>query len=78
MEAFSSPEHSEPQQGSLIDEPEFIELCRLARRLPEPQRDKLHDLLFNDVCERIASEYEHTLRIFNDGLDPLRLPQESD
>ena len=77
MEAYHGQRHPKPE-GSLIEEPEFVELCRIAKRLPVEQRDKLNDILFSDLCERIASEYDHTLRIFNDGLNPLGITQESD
>ena len=77
MEAYHGQRHPKPE-GSLIEEPDFVELCRIAKRLPVEQRDKLNDILFSDLCERIASEYDHTLRIFNDGLNPLGITQESD
>ena len=77
MEAYHGQRHPKPE-GSLIEEPDFVELCRIAKRLPVEQRDKLNDILFSDLCERIASEYDHTLRICNDGLNPLGITQESD
>lgn len=68
MEAYHSQKHSKPQ-GSLIEEPDFVELCRIAKRLPAEQRDKLHDMLWTDLCERSAADFDNNIRVFNDDDD---------
>lgn len=69
METLNGAKHSQPQ-GSLIEEPDFVELCRIAKRLPVEQRDKLNDILWTDQCERLAAEFDSTIRIFNDDDKP--------
>jgi len=31
------------------------------------QRDKLHDMLWLDVCERLAADFDNNIRGFNDN-----------
>ena len=64
MEAHDSEKHSKPQ-GSLIDEPEFIELCRIARRLAPQQRDQLAAQLMEDQLSDLSAELDNALRIFD-------------
>lgn len=64
MEAFNSEKHPKPQ-GSLMDEPEFIELCRIARRLAPPQRDQLSDWLMEDRLTDMAAECDQAFRIMD-------------
>lgn len=64
MEAYHSEKHPKPQ-GSLIEEPGFVELCRIARRLAPQQRDQLSDMLMEDKCDDLAAEYDNALRIFD-------------
>lgn len=67
MEAHNCEKHTQPQQSSLMAEPEFIELCQIARRLAQPQRDRLSDLLMDDRLDDMAGELEQALKVFNDG-----------
>ncbi len=55
---------SEPQ-GSLLSEPEFQELCRIAQRLTVERRDLLYDILWADKLDRINDEFNHALRLFD-------------
>lgn len=64
METHNSEKHPKPQ-GSLIDEPEFIELCRIARRLAPQQRDQLSDWLMEDRLTAISAEFDNALRLFD-------------
>ena len=48
-----------------MDEPEFIELCRVARRLAPPQRDQLSDWLMEDKLTELSTELDNALRIFD-------------
>ena len=50
-----------------MDEPEFIELCRVARRLAPQQRDQLSDLLMEDKYTEMATELDNALRIYDYG-----------
>lgn len=50
-----------------MDEPEFIELCRVARRLAPQQRDQLSDWLMEDKLTELSTELDHALRIFDYG-----------
>lgn len=64
-----------------MHEPEFNELCRVARRLAPQQRDQLSDLLIEDKLAELSNELHHALRIFDyASLDngPFRSPQGSD
>ena len=69
MEAYHGQGDSKPQ-SCLIEEPDFVELCRIAKRLPVEQRDKLNDMLWTDQCERLAAEFDNSIRIFNDDDKP--------
>ena len=64
MEAYHGQKHSKPQ-GSLIEEPDVVELCRIARRLAPQQRDQLSDMLVEDKLSDLASEFDNALRIFD-------------
>jgi len=73
-----------------MDEPDFIELCRIAKRLPVERRDQLYDVLWTDKLDRITEEFEHAFRmhdyatlnfdtgplVFDTG--PLVFPEDSD
>jgi hypothetical protein len=48
-----------------MDEPDFIELCRIARRLPAEQRDQLAATLMEDQLSDMAAELDNALRIFD-------------
>jgi len=48
-----------------MDEPEFIELCRIARRLAPEQRDQLSDWLMEDRLTAMSAEFDHALRMFD-------------
>jgi hypothetical protein len=50
----------------LIDDADFIELSRIVRRLPPPQRDQLSDWLMDDRLTDMSAECENALRIFHD------------
>jgi len=65
MEAHNSEKHSKPQQSSLMDKPDFIELCRIARRLEPQQRDQLSDWLMEDKLTELSAEFDNALRIFD-------------
>ena len=69
MEAHNNQKHSQPQ-SCLIEEPDFVELCQIAKRLSVEQRDKLSDMLWTDQCERFAAEFDRYIRIFNDDDKP--------
>lgn len=62
METHDRQKHPEPQ-GSVMDEPAFIELCRIAKRLPVERRDQLYDVLWTDKRDRITEEFEHAFRM---------------
>ena len=64
MEALNSQKHSQPQ-SSLIEEPDFVELCRIARRLAPQQRNQLSDMLMEDNLSDLAAEFDNALRIFD-------------
>ncbi len=64
MAAHDGTQHSEPQ-GSLLSEPEFQELCRIAQRLTVERRDLLYDILWADKLDRINDEFNHALRLFD-------------
>lgn len=66
MATHDSEQHSETQHGSLMDEPAFIELSRIARRLPPVQRDQLSDWLTDEKRKELSDDHSHTLRIFHD------------
>ena len=66
-----------------MDEPDFIELCRIARRLPAAQRDQLAASLMEDQLSDLAADFDNALRIFDYAtLDietgPFRSSQASD
>jgi hypothetical protein len=48
-----------------MDEPEFIELCRVARRLAPQQRDQLSDWLMEDKLSEMGEELDNALRMFD-------------
>jgi hypothetical protein len=48
-----------------MDEPEFIELCRIARRLAPQQRDQLSDLLMTEQLNALSAEFDNALRLLD-------------
>jgi hypothetical protein len=70
MAAHDGKQHSETQQGSLMDEPAFIELSRIARRLAPLQRNQLSDWLMEERLKELSDELDRDIRIFDDGENP--------
>ena len=74
MAAHDGAKHSEPQQSCLIEDPDFVELCRIAKRLPAEQRDKLTDMLWSDkltrINEQLTADLNETIRMFDDAEKP--------
>lgn len=69
METHDRKKHPEPQ-SSLIEEPDFVELCRIAKRLSAERQDQLSDLLLTEHCNRMAADLDAALRIYNDEEQP--------
>lgn len=78
MATHDSEQHSETQQSSLMDEPAFIELSRIARRLPPVQRDQLSDWLMDERLKELSDEFDRDIRIFNDGKNPFGFTETDD
>lgn len=69
MEAHDCAKHSQPE-GSVTDDADFIELCRIARRLPAERRDQLTDMLVSDQLKELADTLDAALRKFPDDENP--------
>ena len=80
MESQISEQHSEPEQSSLRQEPDFLELYQISRRLPVERLRQLRRVLRNSRNERSATTgvSNATIRIFNDGNEPFRSTEADD
>jgi hypothetical protein len=80
MEPQISQQHSEPEQSSLRQEPDFLELYQISRRLPVERLRQLRSVIRNSRNERSTTTgvSNATIRIFNDGNEPLRSTEADD
>lgn len=80
MEPQISEQHSEPEQSSLRQEPDFLELYQISRRLPVERLGQFRRVIRNSRNERSATTgvSNAKIRIFNDDDEPLRSTEADD
>jgi hypothetical protein len=67
MEAYDSEQHSEPEQSSLRQEPDFLELYQISRRLPVERLGQFNRVLGKSRNERAdLTSVSNAIRIFHD------------